>query len=226
MTLGTIPADSRMSERRVHDRDSSLTAAVRGAAYRVYSLLLASPHEVDVDQQLRQDAAISALRPYGIDLGALCDTYLKTDIALRKREYSALFEVGEAGTLIPIREQQQYQDTAGVLEDVVRFYDFFDYTLSEKYAWAPDHMSVILEFCYVLCHRESVETDNRLSYQLAQYDFISRHLVPWSQVLADRVAEVRPSALYAGIARSLSAFVASDVAWQGTTISEGDTNHA
>jgi len=206
-------------ERSVQDRDSPLTATVRARAYRLYSILLASPHEFDVDNLLRQDACIRELRPYGIDLGALCGAFLDAGISLRRQEYSGLFEVGDRGAPIAIREQQQYRDVAGILEDLVRFYEYFDYPLHSRYAWAPDHMSVILEFCYLLCHRESMTGEDRLSLQLAQYDFISRHLLEWLPVFADQIDKARSSPLYASIARSASSYLARDFAWQSSTVS-------
>lgn len=219
----TLPAGlPRSAERCVQDRDSTLTAAIRGRAYKLYSILLASPHEIDVDRQLGEDVGAHELRPYGIDLDALCGTFLNTGIASRKREYSGLFEVGDSGSPIAIREQQQYRDVAGIMEDLVRFYDFFDYPLHEQYAWAPDHISVILEFCHVLCYRESVATDDRLSYQLAQHDFVARHLVEWPPILADLIDKVQPGSLYANVARSASVFLARDYAWQTSTISIGE----
>lgn len=206
-------------ERSVQDRDSPLTGAVRAKAYRLYSILLASPHDFDVDSLLREDACRHELRPYDIDLGALCNTFLNADRSSRKREYSGLFEVGDAGAPIAIREQQEYRDVAGILEDLVRFYDFFDYPLHPKYAWAPDHMSVLLEFCHLLCQRESAASEDRLSLQLAQHDFVSRHLIAWSPVFADRIDRARSGTLYAGIARSASTYLARDFAWQASTVS-------
>ena len=207
-------------ERHVQDRDAPVTAAVRSRAYRLYSLLLASPHEIDVDRQLRQEVIAGELYPYEIDLGGLCDTYLNADISVKRREYSGLFEVGDEGAAIAIREQQQYSDVAGILENLVRFYEFFDYPLREQYAWAPDHMSVILEFCHLLCYRESVASVDRLSFQLAQFDFVSRHLVAWPPVLAARIEEVQPGSLYSAIGRSVSLFLARDHAWQASTVSD------
>lgn len=207
------------AERYVQDRDSAATATIRCKAYRLYSLLLASPHDIDVDGQLREEVGIHELRPYDMDLGALCAAFLSTATSSRRREYSGLFEVGDAGSPIAIREQQQYPDVAGILEDLVRFYEFFDYPLHQQYSWAPDHISVVLEFCHLLCYRESRAAGDRLSFQLAQYDFVSRHLVDWPPVLADRIEKVQPGSLYAEIVRSLTLFLASDHAWQASTIS-------
>jgi len=206
-------------QRRVQNRDSNLTALVRSKAYRLYSILLASPHEIDVDGLVHKEVGIRELRPYDIDLAALCSAFLNAELASRMREYSGLFEVGKAGPPVAIRKQQEFAPAAGTLEDLVRFYSFFGYPLLSRYAWAPDHMSVILEFCHLLCHRESVESGNRLSFQLAQYDFISRHLIEWLPAFADHVEQAQPDSLYARIARSANLFVARDYAWQSSTVS-------
>ena len=39
-------------------------------------------------------------------------------------------------------------------EELIRFYNFFSYELSDRFAWAPDHVSVLLEFMQLLCMKE------------------------------------------------------------------------
>ena len=73
-----------------------------------------------------------------------------------KREYSGLFEVGSDGPPVPIREDLHRNQPAKVKESIVRFYDYFGYGLSEKFQWAPDHLSVELEFMHFLCYQETV----------------------------------------------------------------------
>ena len=214
----SIAAAAKSSERCIQGRDSDLTAAIRCKAYGLYSSLFASSHEIDIDKQLREDVGIHDFRAYGIDMGALCGTYLNVEKQTRKREYSWLFEIGDSGPPVAIREQQQFGQVSGVREDLVRFYEFFDYKLHRHYAWAPDHISVVLEFAHLLCYYESTVTEDRLSYQLAQFDFVSRHLVDWAPVLADLIENIRPDSLYAGIARSLCLFIARDHEWQASTI--------
>ena len=213
----TIPTPAE-SDRLVLDRDAEVTGAVRCGAYGVYSTLLASPHEIDCEEQIKETGEALGTQPYGIDLKAIVGTYRQCPQTRRKLEYSQLFEVGDRGPPIAIREQQQFSHLAGVRENLLRFYDFFGYTLHEHSAWAPDHLSVLLEFCQLLCHGEITDIENRLSFQLAQADFVSRHLLHWAPVFADRIATVSPQSIYSEVASSLRDLVTRDYEWQVSTI--------
>ena len=212
-------------ERIVADRDPVLTATVRSKAYGTYSALLASPHEIDVQAKL-QDDGVHHVQPYGIDMNALVTAYEDSDLITRQREYSGLFEVGDRGPAISIREQQQFSHVAGIREELLRYYEFFDYPLHQHQAWAPDHISVILEFYHLLCYRESVTGEDRLSCQLAQLDFAERHLVSWAPLFADRVDVAASSSMYSTIARSFCDFVKRDYEWQESTVVVSDRSGA
>lgn len=216
LTMPRIPA------RFIQDRDSDLTAVIRCEAYGLYSALLASPHEIDLDEQIKEVHTALDSHPYGIDLKAISDAYLQCSQTQRKREYSGLFEVGDRGPPVPIREQQQFSHLAGVREDLLRFYNFFDYGLDQNYAWAPDHLSVLLEFCHLLCFHECRPDGDHLSYQLAQLDFVSRHLLQWLPIFAERITAVSPNSIYCDVALSLREFVARDYEWQASTIVSTD----
>lgn len=228
MLYGASQADMRKgTELPVTGRDEALTALIRCKAYGLYSHLLASPHEVDRDEQLRRDAVINQIQPYGIDLRELLRGFLEVPLATRKLEYSELFEIGDSGPMVAIREQHWFADTAGIREELIRFYDFFAYPLVERYAWVPDHLSIMLEFCQVLCYREFADSSERLSFQLAQLDFVARHLVSWLPRLADRVEASRPASIYTYVARSLQLFVVRDYEWQTGTVpaAGGSSDH-
>jgi DMSO reductase family type II enzyme chaperone len=180
--------------------------------------MLASPHEVDFDIQFQETDDFLGTHPYGIDLNAITGAYLDCARTQRKLEYSGLFEVGDKVPPVPVREQQQFNDLAGIREELLRYYDFFEYTLHQRYAWAPDHISVLLEFCGLLCYRESMAGEARLSFQLAQLDFVSRHLLHWAPVFADRVSAVAAKSIYAMVARSFCEFLTRDHEWQISTV--------
>jgi len=219
MNSETLSASTAATlERSVDDRDAELTGAVRCGAYGLYSALMASPHDIDVEEQVRGATNVLGTHPYGIDFTALIDAYLSRTQTRRKREYSELFEVGDSVPPVPIREQQEFNYLAGIREDLLRFYDFFEYTLHQRYAWAPDHISVLLEFCSLLSYRESTACEERMSCQLAQLDFVSRHLLRWAPVFADRVSTVSARSVYAAVARSLCDFVSRDYEWQVSTV--------
>jgi DMSO reductase family type II enzyme chaperone len=137
---------------------------------------------------------------------------------LLKSEYSGLFEVGSQGPPVPIREDLQTGQRAGTREDIIRFYDYFGYRLDEHFAWAPDHLSVELEFMHFLCFHEASDSDDPVSWQLAQAEFSERHLHNWVSQLAGAVARLAPESFYCRVLLALQDFIARDLDWQRSTI--------
>jgi len=209
-------------QRSVAGREVESTAAARCACYAALSGLVASPHDLDPRSALRERIGLSEAIDYASELDALLDQFADVDLDVLKREYSGLFEVGDDGPPVPIREDLQTGQRAGTREDIIRFYSFFKYKLSEQYAWAPDHMSVELEFMHFLCYREATagsdEHGDAQSYQLAQFDFSTRHLANWIPRFAQTVANAAPQSLYVQALGVVSAFVQSDNDWQASTI--------
>ena len=212
--------------RRVVNRDRDRTAPVRCACYAAYSELTASPHDLDPRPALADKIGVGANLDYGSAMDALLAEFVGADLDRLKSEYSGLFEVGSQGPPVPIREDLQTGQRAGVREDLVRFYDYFGYKLDEKFAWAPDHLSVELEFMHFLCYREASSQDDALSFQLAQADFADRHLVTWLPKLAESVYADAPGSLYSRVVRGVSEFVAKDLAWQQETITSAEEGPA
>ncbi len=200
--------------RRVVER----TAAARCVCYAAWSELLASPHEVDVQAALRGRVGIGGQLAYADRLEQLIDVCLQFEPAHLKREYSGLFEVGNDGPPVPLREDLQTGQRAGTREDLVRFYDYFGYTLGDGFAWQPDHLSIELEFMHYLCYRESAAESDPQPYQLAQADFVDRHLLNWVPAVADVVRRLAPGSPYADILAGLNEFLAADRRWQAASI--------
>ena len=190
--------------------------------YALFSDLAASPFDSEpaiADQDIRID---ELGLPYELSrLQELLQAWQAADRDALRREYSSLFEVGSDGPPVPIREDLHRNQPAGVREDIVRFYDYFGYRLNEKFAWAPDHLSVELEFMHFLCYQEAeaaAGAGDALSFQLAQSDFAERHLCNWVSELAARVQEKQPDALYGQLIAALSEFLVKDFEWQQSTI--------
>lgn len=205
--------------RFVHDRDRELTAVRRCACYAALSELVCSPHDVDsrpaLRDRLRDGGTLDA--PSGLD--ELLPQFVDRGLDTLKREYSSLFEIGSEGPPCPIREDLQTGQRKGTREDLVRFYGYFNYLLDEKFAWAPDHLSVELEFMHFLCYREASAGDDAASYQLAQVDFSERHLVRWVPELVTGVTRAAPDSIYRRVIEVVDRYLAADVAWQRGTIS-------
>lgn len=200
-------------------RDAAVTAAARCRCYAALSELTASPHDVDVGAAARERLGAAQGLPFGApDLDGLVAELAAADPERLKAEYSGLFEVGSQGPPVPIREDLQTGQRGGTREDIVRFYDFFGYRLGDGFAWAPDHLSVELEFMHYLCFHEARDGDDPLSWQLAQADFTERHLANWLPQLARAVEQVAPGSFHARAVAACRDFVLADLAWQASTI--------
>ena len=204
--------------RSVRDRDAQTSAPLRCAAYGLLSALMASPHDVETRPPCRERMGLFQHMPYGLNADALLEEFDGTDLKTLKTEYSQLFEVGSNGPPVPIREDLQTGQRSGTREDLVRFYEFFGYTLSEKFAWAPDHLSVELEFMHFLCFHEAEGGAGALSFQLAQADFSQRHLINWVPALVESVRENSEGSIYWDVVEFLGRFIEADLTWQQGTI--------
>jgi DMSO reductase family type II enzyme chaperone len=217
------PAAGQEHERHVTaTREATKTAPGRCLMYALFSDIAASPFDAE-PAIAGEEVDIAGLGlPYALTAPeALLGEWRATDREQLKREYSGLFEVGSNGPPVPIREDLHRNQPAGVREDIVRFYEFFGYGLEEKFAWAPDHLSVELEFMHFLCYQEAETAaggGDALSWQLAQHDFAERHLVSWVSELAERALEQQPGCLYGRLIAALSEFLVKDFEWQQVTI--------
>ncbi len=204
--------------RMISRRDTERTAAVRCACYAILSELACSPHDLDPRPGLRDKIGTVVALDYAADLDNVVRSFTELDLAALKSEYSALFEVGSEGPPCPIREDLQTGQRKGTREDLVRFYNYFNYKLEEKFAWAPDHLSVELEFMHFLCFREASAETDAVSYQLAQIDFSERHLLRWVPALAKSVGAIASDSIYCRAIDVIDRFLAADSAWQHETI--------
>ena len=210
---------------RTVSRDIAATGPGRCVMYAVFSDLLSSPFDA-VPAVAGSAVDIDSLGlPYTLNgLQTLLDEWRATPLDVRKRLYSSMFEVGNDGPPVPIREDLHLNQPAGVREDIVRFYEFFGYGLEEKFAWEPDHLSIELEFMHFLCFKETQTLDARdgeeaSSYQLAQHDFAERHLCNWVSELAEKAVRQDSGGIYPRLLAALSEFVVKDFEWQAGTIS-------
>lgn len=216
-------AVSALPDRRVTGRDDREFAQLRCAAYGACSELVASPHDLDPRDGLRARLGIGDVLGTARALDAVMAELVARDVGDLRREYSGLFEVGSDGPPVPIREDLNTGQHAGTREDLVRFYDFFGYALAERFAWAPDHLSVELEFMHFLCYGEASAEDAAAAapFQLAQFDFATRHFA-WLDGWSRSVAKLSPDSLYARVASAVARFAGDDLDWQrGTIVDEG-----
>mgnify|MGYP001157254226 FL=1 len=198
-------------------RSAENTANSRSQAYGLFSVLLSSPHDQGFKSKILSIQTDSQL-PYSIDFDDLINEFKQQDEGDLKNQYSSLFEIGNSGPPAPIREDSFLHQPAGLREDLVRFHDYFGYTLSEEFQWQMDHLSIELEFMYFLCFQEHNAEDNRLSYQLAQLDFSKRHLFNWIPKLMQTLKTISKDVLYTKVVVELNRFIEDDMRWQMETI--------
>lgn len=151
---------------------------------------------------------------------------LATDVA---RAHGALFEVGDRGPPLALREELAPGANAAAKEEVARFYEHFGYELGDGYAWRPDHLSPMLEFMHFLAWHEAqppsvddgaaegahgLDDDLAAGLRAAQRDFAARHLVRWLPTVAAAVAAREDgSPLIAGTLTLAADLIAADLDW-------------
>ncbi len=141
-------------------------------------------------------------------------------------DYIAAFEVGVPEPPVPLYESAyQADDKASrlsVLEDLVRFYEFFDLDLGEAPSEAPDHLTVELEFMAALAQMEALaagEGADRAPFRLAQRDFLDRHLLGFLRRICARAL---PDGFYAGALHALRRAVEQDRAALTPEVEDGE----
>ena len=198
-------------------RMTEATAVSRATAYAIFSLLISSPHEVNPRDKIT-DIQLSEL-PFDFDLEKIMNDFSLNDEDTLKKQFSALFEIGDHGPPIPIREDLFLNQPAKLKEDLVRFYEHFGYELDEDFQWQMDHLSIQLEFMHFLAMGEFEEQKDKLSYQLGQLDFTQKHLLNWVPKLAEQLSVLsKEDEIYAKISIELKTFLEHDLKWQEQTI--------
>lgn len=107
-------------------------------------------------------------------------------------EYLAAFEMGRDNPPVTLFEGMHRGDIGrdGILEDLLRYYEFFDAKLSESDPEFPDHLVTELEFLAWLSMQEAAAEQagrDAGSFRNAERDFLTRHLCAWLPVFRQRL---------------------------------------
>ena len=99
-------------------------------------------------------------------------------------EYLAAFEMGGGKATVSLYEGQNRPEHGrdGILQELLRFYEFFDAHLNQDEREYPDHLVTELEFLAWLCLQEHAALrDERDAepFRRAARDFLGRHLAAW-----------------------------------------------
>jgi DMSO reductase family type II enzyme chaperone len=132
----------------------------------------------------------------------------------READYLAAFELGGTEPPVPLYEGlcRPADGREGIIEDLLRFYDFFGLRLRQDNRDYPDHLVCELEFMAFLAAREAHAAESGLDagpYRLAQRDFLQRHLGVWLPELAQRLS--RSGTVYTWLSRELADFTRAQV---------------
>ncbi|MFN7272450.1 MAG: molecular chaperone TorD family protein [Gammaproteobacteria bacterium] len=227
--------------------DDAFAALARARIYGVLAPLMASPEEAVAtcwqDPAAAVEELAAALEDAPFDLPETSDATLAQLAAAARaapsavlaadvaRAHGALFEVGDRGPPLALREELAPGANAAAKEEVARFYEHFGYELGDGYAWRPDHLSPMLEFMHFLAWHEaqppSTDADDgardddgdidvalAAGLRAAQRDFAARHLVRWLPTVATAVAAREDgSPLIAGTLTLAADLIAADLDW-------------
>lgn len=99
-------------------------------------------------------------------------------------DYLATFETGGGKAKVSLYEGQNRPEHGrdGILQELLRFYEFFDAHLNQEEREYPDHLVTELEFLGWLCLQEhTARRDGRDAepFCRAAGDFLKRHLAAW-----------------------------------------------
>jgi DMSO reductase family type II enzyme chaperone len=129
-------------------------------------------------------------------------------------EYIRLFDVGTPRPPCPLYGGEYKKGRKGVMEELIRFYNYFGLRPSPRSRDMPDHITIELEFMHFLTFREVTalhHQQDRTSYLRAERDFLERQLCAWVPILLERMGRQQPHPFYAALAGLAEAFLAADL---------------
>jgi DMSO reductase family type II enzyme chaperone len=129
-------------------------------------------------------------------------------------EYIRLFDVGTPRPPCPLYGGEYKKGRKGIMEELIRFYNYFGLRPSPRSRDMPDHITIELEFMHFLTFREVTvlhHRQDRASYLRAERDFLERHLCAWVPRLVERLRRQQPHPFYAALASLAEAFLAADL---------------
>jgi DMSO reductase family type II enzyme chaperone len=212
-----------MSEEMLGDltNPAAQLAASRSRAYGAFAEAFEYPDQ-ELGELARSGGLARALREVleavdpalaeGGDWQALGQTGDEDDLAV---EFTRLFDVGASGPPCPLYGGLWVGARMKTMEEVVRFYNHFGLTLSEKPRELPDHLTTQLEFLHFLAYREAEALergDDPSSYQRAQRDFLGRHPGRWIPMLRAKLEAQEPMPFFLELVRRLERLLEAELA--------------
>jgi DMSO reductase family type II enzyme chaperone len=149
----------------------------------------------------------------GFELPDSEDLILDVNAAEYEVEFIAMYEVGLGGAPCPLHSGHYVRDRMKTMEEVLRFYKFFDYHPDQSADRFPDHINFELEFMAHLAedYQKALASGGDAESPLrAQRDFVSRNLVSWLPGLARLLDERSNLNFFRQVGHLISDFVRWD----------------
>lgn len=202
---------------------ADLPAGARSYIYRLLTEAFSFP-DATVARRLSSGAWLSDLAtiaanlpfelPLSFDQRSLLGDQAP-DAATLEADYIRLFEVGAGKPFCPPYEGSHRNGRMKLMEDLVRFYEHFG--LIAHPDDLPDHICAELQFMHYLAFKQAAIASlsrPQNDIELAQRDFLDRHLCRWLPRLQERLRAARqPSAFYSALASFAADFVQVDRRW-------------
>jgi DMSO reductase family type II enzyme chaperone len=205
-------------------------AALRSRLYAVLAIAFGFPDE-ELHAAIRDGSVARAITdvvtalPHGLGGAATLGLATAPDAQVElESEYIRLFDVGAAGPPCPLYGGVYGGDRMKVMEDAVRFYNFFALRLAPTLHELPDHVTTELEFLHYLTFREAEAHEQGVdpaSLLRAERDFLARHLCRWVPKLRARLAKQTTCAFFPALVQFAEAFFAADRAYAASIVGEG-----
>ena len=194
-----------------------LAAAARSRLYRLLADGFPYPDQgffAAVQAGRYRDDAIRACEALDYDLKPACDGLVAAGPFVDfQAEYLRLFEVGLGVPPCPLYSGIYRGGRKAVMEELVRFYNFFGLSTQHGGSELPDHVTTELEFMHFLTFKELTalrRRDDPAPYRRAQRDFLERQLVSWLPDLEARLNKLEAPPFYAALAVLTNAFAHSE----------------
>lgn len=129
-------------------------------------------------------------------------------------EYIRLFDVGVGRPPCPLYGGVHLGGRKKVLEETVRFYNYFHLHRSQPSSELPDHITVELEFMHFLVFKEVAAlhgAQDRTSYLRAQRDFLERHLARWVPKACRSLERQQPQPFFLALMSLTEEFLTRDL---------------
>jgi DMSO reductase family type II enzyme chaperone len=205
-------------------------AALRSRLYAVLAIVFGFPDE-ELHASIRDGSVARAIAeivvalPHGLAGAATLGLATAPESHVEfESEYIRLFDVGAAGPPCPLYGGVYGGDRMKVMEDAVRFYDFFALRLVPAPHELPDHITTQLEFLHYLTFREAEACEQGVdpaSLLRAERDFLARHLCRWLPQLRARLAKQTTCAFFPALVQFAEAYFAADRAYAAAIVGEG-----